>query len=120
MRYNVWYDETNHFVRARVDESLTKDEAEKMMNEMEELLNKHKTRKGIMDLSNADSIRKVSKETRNVYKEHSKTLPLDKAAIIVNSPVLRMIAKVAVSALGSTMVARFVKSEEEALDWLKE
>lgn len=120
MKYEVWFDETNNLARGVIHESLTGEEAEEMMQEMEKLLKKHNVRKGIMDLSNADSITKVSKETRDVYRKHSKTLPLDKAAIIVSSPVLRMIAKAAVSALGSSMEARFLKSEQEALDWLKD
>lgn len=120
MKYEVWFDETNNLARGVVNESLTGQEAEEMMREMEELLKKHNLRKGIMDLSKANSITKVSKETRDVYRKHSKTLPLDKAAIIVTSPILRMIAKAAVSALGGGMEARFLKTEQEALDWLKD
>jgi hypothetical protein len=119
MRYKVWYDASNHLVRAEVLESLTKEDAEDMMMKIEAELLKNDTRLGIMDLSHAGSIKKVSKETREVYKEHAKRLSLDKAAVIVDSPVLRMIARVALTALGQSGTAKFVKSEHQALRWLK-
>ena len=106
-------------MKIRVLESLSEDDAEGLMSEIERQLINNDTRIGIMDLSLADSIRDVSKETRAVYREHAHKLPIDKAAVIVASPVIRMIAKVAIAALGKAMKTRFVKSDNEALSWLK-
>lgn len=119
MKYKVWFDSANLLVRAQVFESLIKEDAEGLMSEIERQLVDNDTRIGIMDLSEADSIRDVSKETRVVYREHAKKLPIDKAAVIVASPVIRMIARVAIAALGKSMKTRFVKSDDEALAWLK-
>ncbi|MBN2381015.1 hypothetical protein JXM67_14550 [candidate division WOR-3 bacterium] len=44
---------------------------------------------------------------------------LDKIAIIGANPAMRMIAKIVFSITGSSMYARFLKTEKKALDWLK-
>ncbi|MBN2379300.1 hypothetical protein JXM67_05805 [candidate division WOR-3 bacterium] len=111
MRYKVWFDKENHIARTQIIKSLTGEEARGLMTEKEEQLINN-TRTGIMDLSNADSIRKLSKET---YRKHTNELPLDKAAVIVDSSVMRMIAKIFIAGLGMSSKTRSVKLNYEAL-----
>jgi len=119
MKYELWFDEANHLVRAKVLYSLTVNEVEQMMSGMKNLLEKNNTRKGIMDLSQANTT-SINKETRQVYRRYANILPLDKAAIVVNSPVIRMIAKVVLSTLGKDREARFFTTEQQAFAWLME
>ncbi|NLI97714.1 hypothetical protein GX441_03525 [bacterium] len=119
MKYKVWFDSENQLVMANVTAALEKEEAEALMNGIKEILKEKKATKGIMDLSNAEAFEKIGKEVREVYKEYARSLALDCAAVIVTSPVIRMLARVVLSSLGMTMTAKFVKSYEEALEWIK-
>jgi hypothetical protein len=120
MKYKIWFDEENRLVRAQGFQALTKEEVEQLMSELKEVLIEKGVRLGIMDLSRMEAYRDLSKDVREAYKEHAKRLPLDKAAIIVSSPVVRMIAKIIVSSLKLSMTTRFYTSEQEAIHWLKD
>ncbi|MBN2381023.1 hypothetical protein JXM67_14590 [candidate division WOR-3 bacterium] len=119
MDYEVWFDDKTKMVKAKVLRSLTKESAQMLMIEIENKLVEMNTRQGIMDLTEAEAIANIPKEVREVYKEHALKLPLDRAAILVNSPILRMAARVVLAALGKTNNTKFFKTEVEALAWLK-
>lgn len=120
MKWKLWFDEQTKLVRVKVFSALTKEEAETLMSDIENLIEEKGILRGIMDLSESEAITNLSKEVRDVYKKHAMTLPLDKAAIIVTSPAIRMIAKIVIKTLGKSTSARFFASEKEALEWLKE
>jgi hypothetical protein len=119
MNYKLWFDEKNRVARILLLRALKKDEAEQMMSEAKQLIAEHKARKGIMDLSKAISS-SISKETRQVYREHFGSFTLNKLAVIVTSPIIRMFAKAALSSLGEIGITKFFKTEAQALAWLEE
>ena len=120
MNWKLWFDEETKLVRVKVLRTLTRDEAEQMMSDIENIIMKKSIRCGIMDLSESEAITNLSEKVRDVYKKHARTLPLDKAAIIVTSPTIRMIAKVVLSAPGKSTSARVFGTEKDARAWLKE
>jgi hypothetical protein len=119
VKYKVWFDERNGLIKAQILESLTKEETEQLMSLIKGELKHRGVRLGIMDLSKTEAFQQISKDVREVYKKHARELPLDKAAIIVGSPVVRMIARVVLASLGISTTTRFFKTEQEAIRWLR-
>jgi hypothetical protein len=76
-------------------------------------------RHSIIDLSTS-SLGQMSKKYRDELAEEIKTnpIPVDKTALVGASPIARMFAKViARLSLSSNTSTRFVKNEEEAMEW---
>jgi alpha-L-fucosidase len=62
----------------------------------------------------------VDQEARKALKQFSDTLKFDKVAVTGANPATRMIMKIASSIMGISKITRFLKTDEEALAWLKE
>ena len=78
-------------------------------------------RNSIIDLSNSKSGLMSKKYRKELAEEIKKNpLPVDKTAMVGATPTVRMFAKVVTKLSRSAITnTRFVKSEEEALEWFK-
>lgn len=68
MKWKLWFDEQTKLVRVKVFSALTKEEAETLMSDIENLIEEKGILRGIMDLSESEAITNLSKEVRDVYK----------------------------------------------------
>jgi hypothetical protein len=120
MRYEIWYDEDNDLLRVKTFEGLTKEDYGKLIDEIEATLAGKKPHFALGDLSAGHPPGILDKEVRQIFKDRASSLEFDKIAIISASPSIRMISKIVFKVIGRSQSARFFKTEEEALTWLKE
>ncbi|MBN2381021.1 STAS/SEC14 domain-containing protein [candidate division WOR-3 bacterium] len=62
----------------------------------------------------------VDKEARRAFRETANPKDYDKVAIFGASAATRMLAKVVLAITGVSKIAQFFKTEQEAIEWLKE
>jgi hypothetical protein len=118
MNYKIWYDEEYGVLYVKTLTMLTGTDIHEIMPEMNRILEDKPHRYIIGDLSeNPPGL--LTKEARQAFKEYAKDFKVDKAAITGTTPATRMITKIAISIMGMSNIAKFFKTKEEALRWLK-
>jgi hypothetical protein len=88
-----------------------------MMPALDKLLEGKKKRNVLVDLTlNPPGL--LDKPARKAFAQYAEAIPFDKIAMYGAKPVIRMIAKVAVAALGRSKVTKFFDTREQAVSWL--
>ncbi|MBD3286651.1 hypothetical protein GF338_09980 [candidate division WOR-3 bacterium] len=119
MNYKMWYSDDHEVLYVKTFAMITSEDVNQIMPQVTQIF-KGKSRSLILaDLSDNPS-GLLSKEARGAFKKHAESFKVDKIAIKGANPPIRMIAKIALTIIGSSDIARFFKEEEEALAWLKE
>jgi hypothetical protein len=119
MNYEMWFDEENGVLCVKTLAMLEKADVDEILPKVAEYLEGKEHRYILGDLSqNPTGL--LSKDARNAFKDNAKYLEVEKIAIIGANPSIRMIAKIALTIMGSSDIAKFFKTEEEAIAWLKE
>lgn len=117
--FDTRLDEANKIVYLKTYRTLT----EQDVNSLMELANTEYKDKDIhyclIDMSQATS-EPVSKAAREVFKKYADSLTYKRVAVVGATPSTRMLAKVALAVVGKSKVARFFKTEEDALHWFSE
>jgi len=118
MNYDVWFDESNRIVYLKTYHTLTENDVHELMEVAGKKFEGKEIRYSLIDLSEATS-EPIQKGTREAFKKYADSLTYDKVAIVGANPTTRMLAKIALAVVGKSKVAKFFKTEEEALKWLK-
>lgn len=117
--YKIWFDEEHGVARFKIYAMLTAEDVHEYVPGLNKLLEDKSPRSVLADLSeNPPGL--LDKSARKAFKEYAKSMEWDKIAFFGAAPVIQMLAKAAVAALGKFNITRFFKTEEEALTWLKE
>jgi hypothetical protein len=119
MNYEMRFDEENGVLLVKTLAMLEKADVEEIIPKVAEMLAGKEHRYILGDLSQNPS-GLLSKDARNAFKENAEKLMVDKIAIIGANHSIRMIAKIALTIMGKSGIAKFFKTEEEAIKWLKE
>ncbi|NLI97722.1 STAS/SEC14 domain-containing protein [bacterium] len=118
MNYEMWFDEKNGVLYVKTLAMLERADVEDIIPEVAEMLAGKEHRYILGDLAQNPS-GLLTKDARTAFKENAENLQVDKIAIIGANPSIRMIAKIALTIMGKSDIAKFFKTEEEALVWLK-
>ncbi|NLI97729.1 STAS/SEC14 domain-containing protein [bacterium] len=119
MNYEMRFDEKRGVLYVKTLAMLEKADVDEILPKVAECFEGKEHRYILGDLSQNPS-GLLSKDARNAFKENAKYLDVEKIAIIGANPSIRMIAKIALTIMGSSNIAKFFKTEDEALAWLKE
>jgi hypothetical protein len=118
MKYQINYNGEHKIVNFKVYDSLTGEEARVLINQIEKMI-EGKTCHGILvDLSEDKAKKGMSKEVREVFKDATKRVSINKICVIGARAVNRMTARIVLSLMGNTST-QFCKSRKEALAWMK-
>ncbi len=120
VNYKVWYDNNLEALRIKNYYPLTKEDVTKLLPLANKMLENKKHRCFLVDLSEVPLEKMVDKESRQVIRNYGDNKNFEKIAIYGASPVIRMIAKVMISVAGSSGFTKFFKSEDEAVNWIRE
>jgi hypothetical protein len=118
MNYEMWFDDAHGVLWVKTLAMLEKADVDEILPKVAEYLEGKKHRYILGDLSQNPS-GLLSKDARNAFKENARYLNVEKIAIIGANHSIRMIAKIALTIMGSSDIAKFFKTEEEALVWLE-
>lgn len=118
MNYKVWYDTELKAAHLKIINMSTKEDVEGYMPALDRLLKDKPDRHVLVDLSdNPPGL--LDKPARKAFRDYAESLRFDKIAMHGANPVIRMVAKVAVSALGMAHITKFFETKDEAIAWLK-
>lgn len=118
--YRIWYDFNLDALRIKNYYPLTKDDVTRLLPLVNKILEDKKQRCFLVDLTGLPIEKMVDKDSRQVIRNYKDNKEFDKIAVFGASPVIRMIAKVMISVAGSSGSTKFFKSEDEAVDWIRE
>lgn len=83
-------------------------------------MNGKQNRKMLVNLTTAQQT-SITLEARRAFKDYEGFfLTVSKLAFIVTNPIIRMLAKTAMTTIDKNKVCKYFKTVEEALAWLKE
>jgi len=119
MNYEVWLVESLKIVYLKTFHMLTEQDVHELMKLAETKFEGKEIDYSLIDLSEATS-EPVTKGTREAFKKYADSLVYKKVAVVGANPSTRMLAKIALAVAGKSKIAKFFKTQEEALVWLKE
>jgi hypothetical protein len=116
--YKVWVDHEGH-IRARIVGKHDKGNAEKIINEINELIKKNQ-KKGKLLIDMTDTGRPTV-QARKLHATNMKRLSkeIKKAALYGASAMNRVMANFIIKASGMGEKVKYFNTEEEAILWLK-
>ena len=118
LNYKIWFDEEQGVLIVKTLAMLEKADVDEIIPKVAEYLDGKEHRYILGDLSeNPTGL--LSKGARTAFKENADNLKVEKIAIIGANPSIRMIAKIALTIMGKSDIAKFFKTREEAISWLK-
>lgn len=119
MNYKIWYDDEVGAAHLKIIHMSTQEDVNGYMPGLDKLLEGKKKRYVLVDLTdNPPGL--LDKPARKAFRDYSESLQFDKIAMYGAKPVIRMVAKVAVSALGQAQRTKFFDTKEEAVAWFEE
>lgn len=119
MNYRLWFDEDAGAAHLKITHMSTENDVNEYMAGLDKLLEGKKKRYVLVDLTdNPPGL--LDKPARKAFGKYAGSIDFHKIAMYGAKPVIRMVAKVAVAALGKTKITKFFETREEALRWLKE
>jgi len=95
----------------------TKEEAEKILAFLSEILKKYD--RPLLALIDAREATMVQAQARKLYADFMKSDNLDRAAFLVSGVVMRVVVNMVFSVSGKKDKMRMFKDKKEALRWLK-
>jgi hypothetical protein len=118
MKYEIKCLEDQGVVRIRTFDTLTSEDVHRLMPELAEAFKDKEHKLLFADLTQNVTGGMLDKGARRAIKELSDIVEFDKVGVIGVTQVARMFVKIALS-LVRNQTARFFKTEEEAMAWLK-
>ena len=119
MNYKVWFDDDADAAHLKIIKMSTEEDVNGYMPELDRLLKGKDERHVLVDLTdNPPGL--LDKPARKAFRNYSEKLAFNKISMYGAKPVIRMVAKVAVSALGMADITKFFETKTQAIDWLKE
>lgn len=83
-------------------------------------MEKKQGRKILVDLTTAQQT-SITLEARRAFKDYEGFfLTISRLAFVVTNPIIRMLAKTAMTAIDKNKVCKYFKTVDEGLAWLKE
>jgi hypothetical protein len=117
--YDVWLEEDTHTVYLKTFRTMTADDVHELMDRADNEFRDKEIDYCLIDMSEATS-EPIPKETRKAFKEYAESISYEKIAIVVTSPITRMLARIVLVVAGRPGESRFFPSVEEARAWLSE
>ncbi|MBN2379299.1 STAS/SEC14 domain-containing protein [candidate division WOR-3 bacterium] len=119
--YNLTYDDKSEILSLKVLRPLDREGLIDLELGIQKLLKGKPLRNVLVDMTESVQFSTdfMNKEVRNSYKVLMEQMNVEKSAIVGASPVIRMIAKIAISVSGKSDVNKFFETREEAMAWLK-
>jgi len=119
MNYKIWFDEDTYAVFLKIIKMPEEEDVNGFMTEAMKLYEGKERRYAVVDLSdNPPGL--LDKPARKAFRLFAESIDFDRIVMFGGKPVIRMMAKVAVSALGKLKITKFFETEKEAINWLKE
>lgn len=116
--YEMWFDNEHGVLFVKTLAMLEKKDVDEMIPKIAEVFDGKEHRYILGDLSeNPTGL--LSKGARTAFKENAENLVVEKIAILGANPSIRMIAKIALTIMGKADIAKFFKTRDEAIVWLK-
>ncbi len=115
--HEVWWDDQLECGCFTVNGVLEPDEAVESIVAMAKVSSDCKRKVILMDLSNMEG--DMSRETRQAVSSMEIQKKTEKIAVVGSNSITRMIAKVLLSSINESEIAKFFQTREEALAWLK-
>jgi hypothetical protein len=117
VKHELFFDEEKNVIVLRVKGSFNIQDAIETTDKMDELGKNKKRILVLADLREAPP--NLDKDVRQLMKDLSKRMKMEKFAMIVTNPAVRIIGKIVIATMGNAKGSAFFKTEEEALQWLK-
>lgn len=118
MKYKIWFDEESGMLKSEIYETFDAETSSSFFDEMLNNYTPDQQRYCLISLGN-NAQDMIDKETRRISKEKGSNLKWEKIAVYGAKPVLRMLAKIILKAIGKAKDTQFFETEEEAFAWLK-
>ncbi len=117
-KFKLWYDEKEGVVRGEIYERFDAESLDQFYTEATKYTPEQQ--RYVVGWLFDDAQQMVDKEARKVAKEKGNLVHFEKMALIGAKPVIRMIAKIVMTAQGRGNSFKFCATEEEALAWIRE
>lgn len=118
MNYKLWYDAERKIIYLKTFKTMTAEDVHQLMAQAAEEFEGKEADFSLIDMTDAGT-EHLGKDTRDAFKQYADSLEYKKIAIVGANPVTRMLARVALAVTGKSKIARFFKTEAQALEWLK-
>jgi len=117
MKHEVYLDREKNIIILRIKGHYSLQDAMETAYKMDELGKNKKTILVLADMREAQN--KLDKDVRVYMKELSKRMKMEKFAMIVTNPAVRIVGKIVIATMRNAKGSAFFKTEEEAIHWLK-
>ncbi|MBN2379294.1 STAS/SEC14 domain-containing protein [candidate division WOR-3 bacterium] len=117
MKHELYFDEENDLIVLRIKGPFNLQDAMETTDKMDELGKNKRTILVMADLREAPPY--LDKDVRKLMKDLSMRMKMEKFAMIVTNPAVRIIGKIVIATMGNAKGSAFFKTESEALAWLK-
>jgi len=120
-KYLLSYNEEDDILYLKILGITKSEDLRELMPRVQKLLEGKTRRRALVDMSESVPLdaSMMTREMRDTYKELNNLMNADKAAILGASPSVRMVARIVLAVTGKSKTAKFFKTKEEALAWLK-
>lgn len=118
MKYKVWFDEAKGILRADIYQRFEQNDVNGFVDEL--MKYEGERQKYFLVFMDDPAQELIDGSTRKLIATRAKEVHWGKIAIMGARPVLRMFAKIAVTAIGKSKDTGFFKDEQEAEAWLAE
>lgn len=118
MKHELHSDEEKQVILMRIRGEFTLEEAIESIKKKEALTKDKDSILVLTDMREAPPM--LDREVRESTKDISKKLNITKTAMVITNPAVRIASKIVVSAMESADKSGFFKTEEEALEWLRD
>ncbi|NLI97718.1 STAS/SEC14 domain-containing protein [bacterium] len=117
MKHEISFDERNDIIVMRVKGEFNLQDAMETVDKMDELGKDKKTILVMADMREAAP--KLDKDVRKLMQDLSKRMKMQKFAMIVTNPAIRIVGKIVIATMRNARGSAFFRTEEEAIHWLK-
>lgn len=117
MKHEITFNEKTGMVRINVKGEATLSDIIESFDAIDELIKDREQYLLLIDLRESAAV--FAKKVRDELQRKLDGEKISKLAVIETNPMIRMFAKVVTSVRKKTKPTAFVRTEEEALDWLK-
>lgn len=118
MKYKVWFDNAKEILRADIYQRFDENDVNGFVDEL--MKYESEKQKYFLVFMDDPAQELIDGKTRKLIATRAKEVHWGKIAIMGARPVLRMFAKIAVTAIGKSKDTGFFKDEQEAETWLAE
>lgn len=114
------YNSKDKYLHLEIYQIYTAEDAHAMWEFITKEMEKKQGRKILVDLTTAQQT-SITLEARRAFKDYEGFfLTISRLAFVVTNPIIRMLAKTAMTAIDKNKVCKYFKTVDEGLAWLKE